>query len=67
MEKPVSTLCHCWGVRPRHEAEVNEQWTKEEGQQWQQEGDALPLAQISEAELVVATVIYPQGGPRHGV
>ena len=61
MEKPISTLCHCWGVRPWQEAEVTEQCTKEEGQQ---ESDAPPLAQISEAELVVATVIYLQGGLR---
>lgn len=46
-------------MRAWQEAEVTEQRTKEEGQQ---ESDTPPLAQISEAELVVATVIYLQGG-----
>lgn len=64
VEKPISTLCHCWGVRPWHKAEVTEQWTKEEWQQRRQEGDALRLAQISEAELVAAAVSYPRGGHR---
>lgn len=64
VEKPISTLCHCWGVRPWHKAEVTEQLTKEEWQQRRQEGDALRLTQISEAELVAAALSYPRGGHR---
>lgn len=52
-------------MKPWHKAEVTEQWTKEQWRQWPQEGDAPRLAQISEAELVAAVMIYPQGGHSH--
>lgn len=46
MEKPISTLCHCWGVRADKKLRSHRQRTKERGQQ---ESDTPPLAQISEA------------------